>query len=87
MIESESVAIQCTLRREGESGRKESEKSKRRVLLATDHTASYAKIVRYSERKQQMNVISRHEVESSGGSRNPMVKETRGKPKREERRV
>jgi hypothetical protein len=39
--ESESVAIQCTLRGEGKVGGKENEKSKGSVLPATDCSASY----------------------------------------------
>jgi hypothetical protein len=78
--ESESVAIQCTLRREREGGGKGNEVERESVLPATERAASYAKRVRYSDRKQRMNVIttrdSGREVERSGEGRCPMARET-----------
>jgi hypothetical protein len=82
--ESESVAIHCTLRREREKLR-EKESRSRSVLPATERAASYAKGVRYSDKKQRMNVITKRdsgcEVEGSGEGRCPMAKEARGRLK------
>jgi hypothetical protein len=59
--------------REREGGKRETKsKLKLRVPPATERAASYAKRVQYSDKKQRMNVITKHdsgrEVERSGES-------------------
>ena len=73
-IYAESVAIRCTPRRE-RWGERET-KSKGVVCERS---------VRYSERKQRMNVISKRDsvrkVEGSSEGQGPMAKDTKGKLK------